>query len=862
MKKKKLVIVESPTKAKTISRFLKKGYIVESCMGHIRDLPESAKDIPEKYKKKSWSNLGVNTDEDFQPIYCVPKSKSKVVQHLKSKLNQAEELLLATDEDREGESISWHLKELLKPKIPVKRMVFHEITQEAIQTALKNVRQIDPKLVKAQEARRILDRLVGYTISPLLWKKVTRGLSAGRVQSMAVKLISERELERMDFIRVQYWSLEGEFLAKKQKFQGTLQSLKLQKTAKGKDFDNKGRLTNKKLLHLKEAAAKKLKTALNNKDFIVKAVETKPLSRSPKPPFITSTLQQAANRSLNFSTRQTMSTAQKLYEKGFITYMRTDSTTLSSEALKDIRNIILKAYGKNHLPEKPRFYKTKRAQEAHEAIRPAGHIRSPENTSLSGAEYKLYQLIWKRAIASQMKNCQQEQTTITLSCKDTLWSASGTTIIFPGFYKVWQEEEKQTSLLPKLKAGDKVQCKKIEALEHETQPPARYNEASLIQKLEQEGIGRPSTYSPIISTIQDRGYVKKVNKALAPTWIALAVTELLSSYFPDYVNLKFTSRMEDTLDEIANGKMDSKKYLTKIYKGKNGLKNQVDTKEKQIDSKESRTLSIKPFGANISFHVGRYGAYVMQKAGKKELKATLPDDVFPADLTKEQLKTLLTPKKQEKQVLGTHPDTKDKIFLKTGRYGPYLELEKEEKRASIPPFLAVEDMSLKQALHLLELPKTLGQHSDTKKDIKKSIGRYGPYIVHEGDFRSLPGDESFFSVGLKQALKILSEPKKKFGRQAIKEIPYNKEVIKVFSGRYGPYLKFQNKNITIPKKYSAGALTLRQALDILKEKLALSSNKKPSSKRDSVRKASAKKASFQKTNLKQVKKKKKRARKS
>ena len=868
MKKKKLVIVESPTKAKTISRFLKTGYIVESCMGHIRDLPESAKDIPEKYKKKSWSTLGVNTDEDFQPIYCVPKSKLRVVQHLKSKLKEAEELLLATDEDREGESISWHLKELLKPNIPVKRMVFHEITKEAIQEALKNVRQIDPKLVKAQEARRILDRLVGYTISPLLWKKVTRGLSAGRVQSMAVKLISERELERMDFIRVSYWSLEGEFLAKKQKFQGTLQSLKLQKTAKGKDFDSKGNLTNKKLLHLKEATAKKLKQALNNKNFIVKAVETKPLSRSPKPPFITSTLQQAANRSLNFSARQTMSTAQKLYEKGFITYMRTDSMALSSEALKDIRNIILKAYGKNYLPEKPRFYKTKTkgAQEAHEAIRPAGHIRSPENTGLSGAEYKLYQLIWKRAIASQMKNCEQEQTTITLSCKDTLWNASGTTITFPGFYKVWQGQEKEETkrgFLPKLKAGDKVQCKKIEALDHETQPPARYNEASLIQKLEQEGIGRPSTYSPIISTIQDRGYVKKVNKALAPTWTALAVTELLSSYFPDYVNLKFTSLMEDTLDNIASGKMDSKKYLTKIYKGKTGLKNQVETKEKQIDAKESRTLAIKPFGANISFHVGRYGAYVMQKKGKQELKASLPEDVFPADLTKEQLKTLLTPKKQEKRILGAHPETKEKILLKTGRYGPYLELEKEERRASIPPFLAVEDISLKQALHLLELPKTLGQHPDTKKDIKKSIGRYGPYIVHEGDFRSLRGDESFFNVSLKSALKILSKPKKKFGSQAIKEIPYNKEVIKVFSGRYGPYLKFQNKNITIPKKYSAGALTLQQALDILKEKQALSSEKKsPARGASSKRKAPIRKVSFKKKSFRQIKNKKKKARKS
>ena len=764
MKKKKLVIVESPTKAKTISRFLKKGYIVESCMGHIRDLPESAKDTPEEYKKMPWSALGVNTDADFQPIYCVPKSKTKVVKHLKSKLKEAEELLLATDEDREGESISWHLKEILKPNIPVKRMIFHEITKEAIEEALKNFRPIDSKLVKAQEARRILDRLVGYTISPLLWKKITRGLSAGRVQSMAVKLISEKELERMNFIKVNYWSLAGEFIAKKQSFQGTLQSLKLQKTAKGKDFDNKGRLTNKKLLHLKEAAAKKLQKALNNKIFTVKSVERKPLSRSPKPPFITSTLQQTANRSLNFSARQTMSVAQKLYERGFITYMRTDSTALSNEALKDIREIIAKSYGKNYLPETPRFYKTKtkRAQEAHEAIRPAGHILSPEKTGLKGPEYKLYRLIWQRAITSQMKNCEQEQTTITLSCKDTLWNSSGTTITFPGFYKVWQEiEAQQTRLLPKLKSGDQVQCKKIETLEHETQPPARYNEASLIQTLEQEGIGRPSTYSPIISTIQDRGYVQKAGKALAPTWTALAVTELLSCYFPDYVNLKFTSRMEDTLDDIASGKMDSKKYLTKVYKGKEGLKNQVEMKEKQIDSKESRTLSIKPFGSDISFHVGRYGAYVVQKKGKKELKATLPEDVFPADLTKDLLKTLLIPKKQEQQVLGIHPKTKEKILLKTGRYGPYLELETELKRASIPSFLPVEEMSLEQAVQLLELPKTLGQHPDTGKDVKKSIGRYGPYVAHDGDFRSLSGDESFLKITLQCALKVLSEPKKK-----------------------------------------------------------------------------------------------------
>lgn len=835
MKKKKLVIVESPTKAKTISRFLKKesskksqpikksqgeSYLVESCMGHIRDLPESAKDIPEEYRKKPWSALGVNTDKEFQPIYCIPKSKLQVVRRLKSLLKEADELLLATDEDREGESISWHLTEILKPKVPVKRMVFHEITQEAITEALKNFREIDSRLIAAQEARRILDRLVGYTISPLLWKKVSSGLSAGRVQSVAVKLISDKELERMNFIKAAYWSLEGDFSAKKQTFQATLQSVKLQKTAKGKDFDDKGKLKNKKLLHLKEAEALRLKKATEKKDFTVKDIEVKPISRSPKPPFTTSTLQQTANRSLNFSSRQTMQIAQKLYEKGFITYMRTDSTSLSKEALKDIRKIIAASYGKHYLPENPRFYKTKtkKAEEAHEAIRPAGHIKFPNSTGLKGTERTLYQLIWRRAIASQMKNCEQEQTTITLSCKDTLWNATGAVTVFPGFYKVMRAEEEKATL-PKLKTGDKVKCIKIEALKHETQPPARYNEASLIQTLEKEGIGRPSTYSPIISAIQDRGYIQKSGKALAPTWTALAVTELLSAYFPDYVNLKFTSQMESVLDEIASGKMDYKKYLTQIYKGEKGLKNQVETKEKQIDSKKSRTLSIKPFGPGISIHVGRYGAYVVQKKKDKELKANLPSDIFPADMTKEDLEKLLNFQKPADETLGEHPKTKDRILLKTGRYGPYLELEKEKKRASIPSFLSSEKLSLREATWLLELPKTLGNHPDTGKEIKKSIGRFGPYIVHDGDFRSLPADETFFKITLNCALKILSQPKKGFaGKKTVKEIKHKGQTIKVLKGRYGPYLKFQKRNVTIPKSYSPEKLTLDEALSILKEK--------------------------------------------
>ena len=420
-----------------------------------------------------------------------------------------------------------------------------------------------------------------------------------------------------------------------------------------------------------------------------------------------------------------------------------------------------------------------------------------------------------------MKNSQQEQTTLTLSCDSTIWSAAGTIIVFPGFLKAWKEdleEEKQFRLLPKLKVGDKVRCEKIQPLEHETQPPARYNEASLIQKLEQEGIGRPSTYSPIISTIQDRGYCRKSGKALAPTWTALAVTELLSRYFPDYVNLKFTSRMEGVLDDIASGKMDSKKYLTRVYKGKDGLKNQVHTKEKQIDSKASRTLSIKPFGKDISVHVGRYGAYVIQKKKDKDLKASLPVDIFPADFSKGELKKLFQLKKPDSEVLALHPETKEKILIKTGRYGPYLEMEKTGKRASIPAFMTPKELSLKRALELLELPKTLGPHPDTGKEVKKSIGRYGPYIVHDGDFRSLIAAESFFNVNLKQALKILSEPKKRFGSRPIKEWEHNKESVKVFSGRYGPYLKFQNTNVTIPKQYKASELTLKEALAILSKK--------------------------------------------
>ena len=822
--KKRLVIVESPVKARTISRFLKNGgggYIVESCMGHIRDLPESAKEVPEQYKKKPWSALAVDVENDFQPIYLVPASKAKVVKRLKSRLKEADELLLAADEDREGESICRHLTEILKPKIPVKRMVFHEITKEAVEESLKNFRGIDSNLTAAQEARRILDRLVGYTISPLLWKKISPGLSAGRVQSAAVKLISERELERIRFVKADYWSLEAEFSVKRQSFQAGLQSVRSKKIAKAKDFDDKGRLKPQKtILHLKEAEAKQLKEKLKGKAFDVQSIETRPLSRSPKPPFTTSALQQAGARVLNFSARRTMQIAQKLYEKGFITYMRTDSTALSQSALKDIRQIIARDCGKNYLPEKPRFYKTKTksAQEAHEAVRPAGHIKRPSQTGLQGEEAALYSLIWRQAVASQMKNAELEQSSASLSCGETVWSASGTVVVFPGFYKIMRPEGGEgAGLLPKMKAGDRLKPRKIEASGHETQPPARYNEASLIQTLEREGIGRPSTYSPIISAIQDRGYARKSGKALGPTWTALAVTEFLSACFPDYVNLKFTSGMEDVLDEIAAGKMNSKKYLTRVYKGKQGLKNQAETKEKQVDPKKFRRLSIQPFGPDISVHVGRYGAYIAQKKKGEERKANLPGDVFPADLTKEETENLLNFKQPKEKLFGLHPETKDRILLKTGRYGPYLAMEKAKKTASIPSFAPLESLSLKQAVWLLELPKTIGKHPKTGKEVKKSIGRYGPYIVHDGNFRSLAADQSFWTVSLKEAVKILALPKKKaFGKaQALKQWNHKGEALQVLSGRYGPYLKFQGKNASLPKTLSPENLTLEEALAVL-----------------------------------------------
>lgn len=849
---KKLVVVESPTKAKTIRKFLPKEYVVESCMGHIRDLPQSAKDVPEKYKKESWAHLGVNVDEQFAPVYCIPKAKNRIVKTLKDKLKDVDELILATDEDREGESISWHLVEVLKPRVPVKRMVFHEITKEAIDKALREFRDIDHNLVRAQEARRILDRLVGYTISPLLWKKVAYGLSAGRVQSVAVRLIAEREHERLRFHKSQYWSVFGLLEKDTIEFESRIVSYRDKKIATGKDFDSEtGKLRQdraEQFLALDETKATAIKDELKGQPWKVSEVEEKPVSRKPAPPFITSTLQQEANRKLGFSSRETMEVAQKLYEKGFITYMRTDSTNLSQQALEAARKCILDLYGKAYLPEEARIYagkKVKGAQEAHEAIRPAGTtFIHPEDTGLTGTQLKLYELIWKRTVASQMVNSQQKQVSVKFEVGAAMFSASGMTIEFPGFLKAYVEgsDDPEAALdnreirLPQLQKGNEVKAKKLDLSQHETKPPPRYTEATLVQTMEKEGIGRPSTYAAIISTIQGRGYVKKVGNALIPTFTALVVSKLLSEHLPDYVDTGFTSGMERSLDDIAQGEKEWTEYLTGIYFGRQGLKSQVADQEKKINDEESRSIRL-PGLNNLNFRIGRYGAYVcrLDEKSRGEVCASLPENQFPGDISAEVANKLIDQKINGADALGKDPATGLPVYVLTGRYGPYVQLgdsegEKEgnkPKRMAIPASINPDQVTLNQALDLLKLPKLLGQHPSTGKDIKVGLGRFGPYVVHDGDFRSIPKSENIFAVDLAKALEMLSQPKKVRGRSTpIKELgqhPENGEAIAVFSGKYGPYVKCGKVNVSLPEDLKPEAVTAEQAIELLASKLKGSS---------------------------------------
>lgn len=844
----KLVIVESPTKARTISGFLPGEYRIEASMGHIRDLPASASEIPAKVKDEDWSRLGVNVEEEFEPLYVIPKDKKKVVKELTAALKQADELLLATDEDREGESIAWHLTQVLNPNVPVRRMVFHEITKEAIDEALENCRSIDDKLVEAQETRRILDRLVGYTVSPLLWKKIAPGLSAGRVQSAAVNLLVRREDERRRFKSGTYWDVKALLAAHGSTFSAQLVTLKGVRLATGKDFDeNTGQIAKgKKVVLLNEQEAKALVARLKQETWRVSELSVRDQTRSPAPPFTTSTLQQEANRKLGMSASDTMRTAQRLYERGLITYMRTDSVHLSSEALKTIRQRVTEQYGSEYLSSKPRQYRTKSkgAQEAHEAIRPAGHkMPTADQLDLDGREYGLYDMIWKRTIATQMADAQLRLTTATIMVDNAEFRASGKQVLFPGFFRAYVEGaddpeaalDDQETLLPPLAVDDTVTCRDLEPVGHSTNPPARYTDATLVKALESEGIGRPSTYATIISTIQDRGYVMKAGKQLVPTFTAFAVNCLLERHFPDLVDSQFTAQMEQVLDDIADGNIEGIPYLKQFFLGEDGLDQQVRAKEEQIDPRDIHALELDNLQARV--RVGRYGAYLERDTNGDTVRVSLPDAMPPGDLDNDAILQLLSEKENGPTPLGHDPETGQPVFVLVGPYGPYVQLgqngdngKKKPPRVSLPKGTEPGEVSLEHALALLALPRKLGKHPDTGKSVEAGIGRFGPYVRHDGEYRSLTKDDDVLTVRLDRALELLAKEKGKRGKAAmLREIgkhPADGEPIAAYTGRYGPYIKHGKLNASLPKDASVDDLTLEQAVELLAQKAAQKTRKR------------------------------------
>ena len=851
-------------------------------MGHVRDLPNNASEIPAAAKGQKWANLGVNTEAEFEPLYVVPKDKKKIVRELKDALKGADQLLLATDEDREGESISWHLLQLLAPKVPVKRMVFHEITKEAIGKALDQTRDLDMELVHAQETRRILDRLVGYTLSPLLWKKVAWGLSAGRVQSVSVRLLVQRERARRAFCSGSYWDLKAKLGQGGRGFEAKLTHLAGRRIASGNDFDEStgGLKAGANVQLLQESEARALADKIQQSPWTVDAVEEKPTVRKPVPPFTTSTLQQESNRKLRLSARETMRCAQGLYERGFITYMRTDSVHLSDQAISASRTCVQSLYGKDYLSPGPRQFSTKarNAQEAHEAIRPAGEsFRTPGDTGLDGRDVALYELIWKRTVASQMAEARLTMLSVDLSSADASFRANGKRIDFPGFFRAYVEGsddpdaalEGQEVLLPSLAVGDKPQPKDVDALGHQTQPPARFSEASLVKMLEKEGIGRPSTYASIIGTIVDRGYATIQGNALTPSFTAFAVTALLEEHFPDLVDTSFTARMENTLDEISHGKVQWLPYLEGFYKGEEGLETQVQQREGDIDPGASRTIDLE--GLTCVVRIGRFGAYLESKRvsddGEEELiKATLPREITPADLDQDQAELILKQKADGPEALGEDPETGDLVYLLFGQYGPYVQRGQvsdenpKPKRASLPKGVKPEDLKLDDALGLLRLPRLLGEHPDGGR-IQAGLGRFGPYVVwdkgkSEKDYRSLKGDDDVLMVGLSRALELLAMPKRgRGGRTALKDLGKpegSEETVQVYDGPYGLYVKQGKVNASLPEGKGAEDVTLEEAVELLAAKASAkkasrkSTAKKPAAKKPAAKKPAAKKPAAKK----------------
>lgn len=850
----KLVIVESPTKARTIRQYLGPEYRVEASMGHVRDLPANADEIPEEIKKKSWARIGVNIEDgSFDPVYVVPDDKKKVVTELKRALKDATELYVATDEDREGESIGWHLLEVLKPKVPTHRMVFHEITPAAIRAALEKPRKIDARLVQAQETRRVIDRLVGYIVSPMLWKKVAPRLSAGRVQSVAVRVLVIRERERMAFHSATYWGLKATLEQDRIPFDAQLASLAGKRVASGRDFDETtGKLKEGGTVMLLNAdTARGLAERLKGVPFTVRSIEEKPATRSPYPPFTTSTLQQEANRKLGFGAKQTMQVAQKLYENGHITYMRTDSVHLSEEAVHAARNLISSRYGDNFLTPKPRRYdtKSKGAQEAHEAIRPAGtEMKTVEQRGLSGPEARLYDLIWKRTIATQMADARINFVNAVLAAKDPAsgdvaeFRASGREVVFPGFFRAYVEGsddpdealDDQSRPLPKLVSGANVPCHRVDAAGHETRPPARYTEASLVKALEAEGIGRPSTYATIIDTIQRRGYVVARQKQLVPTFTAMAVTNLLEQTLSHVVDTEFTAAMEAGLDDISDAKSASK-YLGEFYRNElvPGL-----ARGDELDPRTVCTLHSERIAPWV-IRVGKYGPYVeLTKEGDaKPTTATLPEDIGPADLTLELIEGLVSGAAKGENGIGLDPETQKPIFLLNGRFGWFVQLgEADEdskakpKRSSLPKGLEPRDVTLSKALGLLSLPRTIGTDPSTGEVVKAGLGQFGPYVVQGKTYASLKAGDDVLTVELDRALQLFAEKAAGGGRRgagtevkALHELgahPTDGKPVVVMPGRYGPYVQHGKVNATLPKDSPPEAVTMDEALELLAKKAA------------------------------------------
>ena len=862
---KPLVIVESPAKARTLTRFLGSKYRVEASYGHVRDLPESAAEVPKEIKGKPWGRLGVDTQGDFTPYYVVPADKKKYIQQLKAAVKDASEVILATDPDREGESISWHLKQVLKPKVPVRRIVFHEITEDAINAALGEAHHdVDENLVRAQESRRILDRLYGYTLSPVLWKKVQTGLSAGRVQSVAVRLIVEREEERIAFRSASYWDLEAKIRASDREFIATLVRLGEERIATGKDFDAQGQLTGKGARVLDQEQAHALVDALSRQlPWTVTSVEEKPFTQRPSPPFTTSTLQQEANRKFGYSAERTMSIAQGLFQgvdvgggdlEGLISYHRTDSTTLSDKALGEAGQAVAEMYGRDFY-KGPRQYQTKvrNAQEAHEAIRPTDFRRTPQSLErvLDNDALRIYDLIWKRAIASQMAEARMLRTSVEITGTGTngqpaILTASGKAIEFAGYLRAYVEgsddpaaelDEKET-LLPKMSVGDKIQAPDqvdadfvvagLEEKGHQTSPPARFTEASLVKRLEEEGIGRPSTYAATVGTIQRRGYVTRQGKALVPSFTAFAVTRLLREHFGEYVEVGFTAEMEDILDDISNGKRDWLDFIRAFFRGDGkhpGLENLVNQKAGEIDY-PFLDLGAGTDGSSVQVRIGRFGPYISWG----EHKASIPADVAPADLNLDRAMQIVQAKAEGPRVLGEDPATGEKIYVMLGRFGPYVQLgetptdKKAEKprRASLGRNYTEDAITLDDALKLLSLPRELGP-ADDGEVIVANIGRFGPYVKKGDDFRSLTPDDDVYTVSLERAKELLAQEKKSIRRQraAAKELkalgphPDSGAPVRVLDGRYGPYVTDGETNASLPKGTSPDALTMEEAKALL-----------------------------------------------